>query len=191
MTGLPGAPYYSNLYFFLVTTQPEAQAAADAVRAFWLAQAPSIGVGLLMTVEPEVALIDEATGNLTGVFTTVTAAVGGGAAGDRLPPADQGLGRLLTGGFVDGRRVRGRIFMPAMVEANSTLGAPIAAYTASLSASLATLMNDPATGLTVWARPRPADPLHVPPLPLRPGSQHAVTGVGASTQWAVLRSRRD
>lgn len=191
MTGLPGAPYYSNLYFGLVTTQAEAQACVDDVVAFWTAQGPSIGVGLLMTVEPEVALLDETNGDLTGVFTTVSAPVGGGAAGDRLPPSDQGLGRLLTSTFVAGRRVRGRIFMPAMMEANSVLGAPIAGYVTSLNTALQNLLASVNSLLVVWARPYAGDPTAVPPKPARLGSFAIVTGVGAAPYWAVLRSRRD
>lgn len=180
LSGVPGTPYYSNLYFQGVVTQPQAQDCLDNVAAFFNSLESTIISTCTWLTEGDVALIDEATGTLTGNLSGTGGSGVGTVSGDPMPWSNQGLLRLLTDTYVGGRRLRGRFFNPAQVEANSTLGVPIGAYITGLNTIGQTLITDSATSSSewvVWSR--------------KNGVAAEVSSVSTWGQWAVLRSRRD
>jgi hypothetical protein len=180
MTGVAGSPYYSNLYFTGVATVEQAQDVVDNTEAFWDGLADSMMNTIVGVVQADVALIDEVSGDITGVLTTTGGSFTGSVAGDMLPPASQGLLRLFTNTFVGGRRIRGRVFLPAQAEANSTLGKPSGAWVTAQQSILNTFIAAGITDgseLVIWSRKNGVAPL---------------VAVGSPwDQWAVLRSRRD
>lgn len=183
MTGVQGAPFNST-HHFGGEDQTEAIAAADAIRAFWLALVPNFASGLSIQVNSEVEVVDEATGQTTGTFEHTTAAVPVGGSVAPLAAATQGLLRWRTATFIAGRRLQGRTFIPKPPSTfNAAPGVPSGTYQANLlTAANALLAGDTAAGgLVVYSRPTDA----------RPGASAPVVAASAWNQWAVLRSRRD
>lgn len=177
MTGLAGAPYYSTQYSD-GSTSGEAQAGIDALETFWTSIDGYITNGLVITSVAEVDLVDPATGLVTDTFPTTpwTITAGGNAP---LPKATQGLLRLRTSAFQAGRRIQGRIFIPALANDAQLLGVPSSGFMDSLAAAGAALATDmsAAGDLSVWSR--------------KAGVAAAVSSVSVWNQFAVLRSRRD
>lgn len=175
-TGVAGSPYYTNLYFTEIGgTAQEARNAVNAVFANMLA---SIRNDLRFTIETDVAVIDEVTGDIERVETTTTALTGvGTSTEDPLPPADQALMRLRTGVYNGGREIRGRVFVPGGVQTASDGGVPTVAHRNELNTRFAVLVTITSAQWVVWAKSR--------------GAIAVVTSATAWDQWAVLRSRRD
>lgn len=175
--GVVGAPYYANHYFTDDSTNVTAQAAIDAVDAFWTSIAGVIANTATYVVEGTVARIDEATGTLLGNWG-LTQGVGGGAgSGELLPRQTQALLRWLTPSVVGGRVLRGRTFIPALLEQfNDSGGNPVSSVVSGLNTAGAALIADPDCELRVWSRTH--------------GTSDVVTSANAWTQWATLRSRR-
>lgn len=175
--GVAGAPYYSNHYFDDASGPSEASAAINAVDAFWSSMAGAIAIPLVWLVEGDVAVMDPSTGDITSMISVSGNPGIATGSSDSLPPATQGLITWKTDTFIGGRRLTGRTFIPAPVEANSTsLGAPSAGYVAQLITSAAGLISA-SSNLAVWSRTH--------------GVVHDVTSSTAGTKFAVLRSRRD
>jgi hypothetical protein len=176
MTGVTGAPYFSQMHF-TGSTQTEADGAAAAVRAFWAAIVASMVSPLAIQVDAEVVYFDVGTGNPLGVFATSTAALSATGAGEPLPWATQALVRWRTGFFVGGREVRGRTFIPALTEGHNTAGRPVSALLTILNGAASALIADGSSQLLTYS------PAHSATAPV-------VTGT-AWTEWAQLRSRRE
>lgn len=175
--GLGGSPGYSRQHFGFTGEESEDDAvlAVDAVLAMWAALDNGIYVGVTMTVEPEVQVIDPVSGNITGVFVVDSTPVVGTSSDNPLPWAIQGLMQLRTGVYRAGREVRGRIFVPGMTEAVNDLGRPTTTGRDILNAGGAALLAE-GTGL---------------PVVLSGGEAVPVTSITAWSQWAYLGSRRD
>lgn len=174
MTGVPGAPYYSNM-FFDGTDAPAASAASDAVHVFWT----SFGAAMMNTidiqVESDVDLVDAATGQVTGQFNVPQTPIAATGVGTPLPWANQGLVRWTTGVFVNGRQLRGRTFIPAMQEENSQLGVPLPASLALWQPWITALATT--GGFGIYSQTH---------------RQFALVEAGSPwDNWATLRSRRD
>lgn len=166
-----------NDLYFLQASGTAAQAVA-AVAALYNAVAPGISPQVTFVTDPEVLTIDDATGG--GVtITTITPNNGvGSGTGEPLPPTTQGLIRLRTAGFVGGREIRGRIFIPGYVEArNSSVGTPDSTAINQMNNGIAALLAAANSDLVVYS------PTHHTSVP--------VLSANAWGQWAVLRSRRD
>jgi hypothetical protein len=176
-TGVQGTPWYSNQYF-LGSTQEMAVAAQDAVFEFWSDLAGLIPTAVTAAVQPEVDDVDPVTGNVTATYVVPQQDVDcvGGAA---LPWAVQGLIRLRTGDFVNGREVRGRIFVPAPTAETNSNGVPSASYVTTMQTAATTLLTnaEPGGNLCVYSRTN--------------GQAFEVSQVSAWNQFAELRSRRD
>lgn len=188
--GVPGTPWYSNMYFQNDGGTSIATSATTWVTAFWTAISPSMAPGITWTTDPEVPTFNQLDGKITKT-DAVTPGTGTASGADQaLPYSNQALIRLLTNQFVNGRRVRGRIFVPGMREVDNTSGLPSPALRTVLGNAATALITSGTGTLAVWARPFNPDP----PDPLKParlGSQHAVQTAQVWTQWSVLRSRRD
>lgn len=176
-TGSQGAPYVSTQYF-AGSDSSAASLAASAVGAFWAALEPVMHNELDWNVEPFAEVINDATGALVGVNP-----IGGGesgtgeVSGTPLPFATQGLLRLVTSTVVNGRVLRGRIFIPGTTEFVGGNGVPEASYVTALNDAFDALDTAAAGALLVWSRTH--------------GTSAVVTGGQAWNQWAILRSRRD
>lgn len=189
MTGLAGAPYFSTFYTN-GNAPADAAAAVPHMHTFWTALAGLITNGLTIALEPEVDSLLPETGQVVntfsgGVFTNIV--TGGNAP---LPKATQGLLRLRTGGFVAGRRVNGRVFIPALANDAQLGGVPSTAFLTTVAGAAEDLRTDlaaTASEWVVWSRPKDADDSG----PARAGSAHLIESVSVWTQFAVLRSRRD
>jgi len=134
--------------------------------------------------DPLVIALEATTGVLTGTFnaTDPTTTVGT-AVGDPLPAQTQGLIRFGTATVVNGRRLRGRLFIPGPTEAaNTTTGVPSSGYTTDLTAGGATLFTPGATtsAAVIWHRPTNG----------AGGASSLINSASASPNWSVLRSRR-
>ena len=178
-TGVTGSPWLSTLYFLpeaVDATQADADAAVVKAGDFWDALRPQISSLVSFLSEPQVADL-ALSGEQVGAFSTTPVGATGQAAGDPLPYATQGLMRLFTPSFINGRQVRGRAFIPGGVEAASTAGVPIGAYTTAANAAGTALLGGVGPQLAVWSRTYAA--------------ASAVASVSTWSQWAVLRSRRD
>jgi len=177
--GVAGSPYYTNLWFLTDAGGAGMEDSCDA----WTAWMDSLSVvmanNMTMQVEPDVPLIDSATGGLVGSTVITPNAVDLDGGGDLLPPTTQALIRWTTSLVVAGRRLRGRFFMPGMLEANNDpSGVPSGSLVASVNSSAATFIAacDQA------------------PLVVYGPTHHAfaeVDGGNMWTKWASLRSRRD
>jgi len=86
----------------------------NAVHTFWFTMKGAIQTGVTWTVQGEVAQIENTTGELVGIINVPSLTNVGTAADEALPWATQALVQLNTNDFVHSRRVRGRIFVPAM-----------------------------------------------------------------------------
>lgn len=189
MTGLAGAPYFSTLYTN-GNAPADAAAAVPHMHTFWDALKGFMTAGLTIALEPEVDSLLPETGQVVntfsgGVFANVV--TGGNAP---LPKATQGLLRLRTGGFVAGRRVNGRLFLPALANDAQFTGVPSPAFLAGFAGAAEDLRDSlaaTASEWVVWSRPKEADDSG----PARAGSAHLIESVSVWTQFAVLRSRRD
>ena len=177
-TGPAGTPYYSRQYFE-GTTQADVDEAATRLEDFWQSFNTYIQSSMLGTLQGEAEVIDASTGLITNVLSAGTSVVtfAGGAA--NVPLATQGLIRLQTTLFLNGRRLQGRIFIPGLAQAANALGVPSAGFQANMAsaglalAGLGTLNS----ALVVYSE-----------------THRAFANVTSVTSWnkfAVMRSRRD
>lgn len=176
-TGTPGSPMYNQLYFG-GDTSGEAAAAANAADSFWGHLQNALDTRLEYTTGGEVEQVDPATGQIVDVHTITPQTVSFSGTGEPLPPATQGLLRLRTNNFVNGRRIRGRIFIPGVTELMTVDGQVITA-TQTLFTDAGNLLitnGAGAGGLIVYS------PTHHQEAP--------VVAVSPWSQFAVQRSRR-
>jgi hypothetical protein len=187
-TGVAGSPYYTNLYALGPLSTNNGNDLATAWRAFLVTFAPHWGLGVSAQIKPELLEFDEGTGVVTGAGTTIQAAVAGTGAGDQLPRANQGLIQWSTLGIVHNRRVRGRTFLPAPIEAdNDATAVPSSAYKTAANGAITTLLSTMTNRMEIWAQPFAGAEGN----PARAGTKHIVTGGTTAAYWAILRSRRD
>jgi len=126
----------------------------------------------------DVATLNLTTGALEGFTSTAPQTGGGTSVGEPLPVGANGLLRLLTGSIVNGRLLRGRLFIPAPTESDNTAGGvPSATYTGDINASAQVLRDDANTNWGVWSRTH--------------GFFSPVATVSTWNKWGLLRSRRD
>jgi len=154
-----------------------AQHAADAVHDFWDDLSAAISNTYTFAVEGAVDTIDLATGKATGTTAVSVASVPGGGSSPPLPWATQGLIEWRTGFYAGGREVRGRTFLPGMMEYYQTNGVPNAAGLAIFQTAADNLVGVITAQLQVYSRKHTL--------------ASGVTGATVWTKWAVLRSRRD
>jgi len=176
---LPNGDFGLNTAYFSGETGPAATDAAAGMRAFWVALAPGMFAASQAIVQPEVEVINAETGAIFDSHAVSVPLVQGTGTGPALPAVAQGLLRLITDDYKNGRRVRGRWFIPAALEAESD-ATPATAFRTRLNTAIGVLIADNTHTLSIWSRPTPETA----------GSQHIVSGGNAWTQWASLRSRR-
>jgi len=132
------------------------------------------------TVETSGREIDDATGQLVGVWAEATSQTGAGAtAGQCVPDASMVLLRWVTGTIYGSRFVKGRSFIPGLSTAN-VLDGNLATATVSGIQSAVTTFVGSATTFGIWSRPTPS----------RAGLFCDVTSGSVWSEFAVLRRRR-
>jgi hypothetical protein len=146
--------------------------------------APRLSSTISFVFDQTVLAIEATTGVLTGSFTAAPAlTVVGGSGSEPLPRQTQGLIRWGTASVINGRRVRGRLFVPGVQEGdNDGTGSPLAALVTALTTAGATVFIAGATSseACVWHRPTGGSG----------GASPDITAASGSPTWAVLRSRR-
>lgn len=182
-TGVAGTPWYSNLFFANDGGGDVSDDAHAGVVALWDGLKGSMATPITWVVESDVTQIDESNGQITGItpVANITGAATGSA--EMLPAALQALVRIQTETFVNGRRLRGRVFVPGLTDAANDDGRVLAATVAGLNTAFNTLKVTSTRALPwcVWHRPRNGNA----------GSLALVSNVSTWTEFAVLRSRRD
>jgi hypothetical protein len=178
ITGQPGAPYLSTMYFTAaVEDLTAANAANDAVGAFWGTIDNQMLNGTSWATHNEVAVL-ALDGTLTGTFGVAPQFGAGAIFGNITPPATQGLVKWATNLFIGGRRLRGHTFIPAIPTTNvAGGGTPAPNLLTAMDSAAATLIADANAQFVIWSRK------HTTTSPV-------VTG-GGWNEFAVLRSRRD
>lgn len=148
------------------------------VKAFWDASAGLRPTAAVATIEAEVPTFNVATGALEAVASGTARTSAGSSGGEYLPLANQALIRLVTNGLRKNRQVKGRVFLPAVVEGVVLNGQLDTASRSACNAACGPLI---AAGLQVWSRP----------VNGAGGEAFPVISVATMSKMAVLRSRRD
>jgi hypothetical protein len=137
------------------------------------------------TLNPDVDVIDAATGDITDTLSCAAPAVSMGAGGSGMaPPATAALLRLKTSLFIGGRRVRGRMYIsPLATAAVDTSGQVSAAQHTALALAGSGLLGSLTSGdlWGVWHRP----------VSGAGGQLAQITVTDVPLKLAVLTSRRD
>jgi hypothetical protein len=143
---------------------------------FWTTYAANhLNDGCTFTTFGVCTVVDPTTGQPTGTAGSgPDISATGSAHGDPIPYSSQGLGQIHTGVYVNGRELRGRIFLPGATEDDSVDGKPATGYVSDVAAQLVTLSS---SALCVYS------PTH------HMFASNSTTACW--NQWAVLRSRRD
>jgi len=188
-TGAQGSPWM-NVMHFSADLSGTAQQAASAVATFWGACDALMDNSVSWVQDPTVVEVNEGTG-VPEAFHTVTTGSGTGAVSDiSLPYANQALIRTFSDQVVNGRQVRGRVFVPGITRNNLAEGTLNGTAIAAFDAAAAALIADANCNWQIWARPVDAE--HATEhSPERAGTGNDILSASTSSQFAVLRRRRD
>jgi hypothetical protein len=172
-----GSGHLTVMYF---PTGPTIADQRTALHTFWTAVKAVQATGAVYNIQTVGRVLDDATGTLTGSWSEASVKNGAGGAGAAsVPDAAQALVQWRCGTIVNGRFVRGRTFIPALGQAQTSNGnlAP-GAKTVILNAAAALAAS--ASGISVWHRP----------IAGSGGSIHAPGSVTVWDEFATLRRRR-
>lgn len=180
-------PGYTSMWWAPGTVGGSVADATDCLarfRAIWESFKSLIDPSVTIDYDPICIAVEATTGVLTGAFAgTDPLSTAGTGTGDPLPRQTQGLIQWSTSTVLNGRRLRGRLYVPGLLEGSNTATGVVAGATVTaLVAGASTVFAAGATASNpvIWHRPGPGGA----------GASAAITGASASTKWAVLRSRR-
>lgn len=141
--------------------------------------AGGLHTGTHAQVRTEVRLIDEVTGLLTGTetFGAPIEVDGVSAASQVVPDVCQGLVSFTTGVVRNGRRVRGRTFIPGMADARTTVTGELSAAMMGFLNAYGTELIGGTNKLKVYSRPSAT-------------LAGAATTVNARTAWSEFATQR-
>jgi hypothetical protein len=191
-SGVGGAPYYTNLYCIGPIATNNGNDLANAWHAFLISVNANLAGGMVATIQPELLEFNETDGTVTNAGSTTQTPVTMAGVGDHLPHMTQALIQWHTDGIVHNRRVRGRTFLPGVLESeNSPTGDPAGVNLLTpLQTSINTLLSTMTGRMRIWSRE--VDAAHATPtVPARPGSAWPIVTGTVSSKWGILRSRRD
>lgn len=184
--GFPSAPGFTNLYFdSAIIGTPSANEAAARARQLFEAMKGQFPDGVTITIQPQVAEIDDSNGQQVDEFTVTTGGlpVPGTGAGTRSAPSGACI-NWRTSTFVGGRRLRGRTFLvPLSTAAYENDGTILPGSLAILRAAAVAYITDavgPSAKPLVWHRP----------VGGTGGSSAVITASGVTDKVAILTSRR-
>lgn len=194
-TGWGGSPGLNTFYFLRDDTrEPDpATAALDCVtrvRAAMFGVGPSQPSNWTATVDPAVDILNADNGDLLeSHIVAAPAAVVGTTSGPFGPQMAMVCGNLITPGIIDGRRVRGRVFIGPTAGTGDYDGTPSPAMVAGVANALNGLAGATSTQVqyAVWSRRKPVSLAHPTGLG---GSAHVISSATVKDSFAVLRSRR-
>lgn len=190
-SGVAGAPYYTNLYCIGPLATNNGNDLATAWHVFLASLATNLSSPMVATIDPELLEFNEVDGVVTSAGNTIQTPVAFSGTTDALPRMTQALVQWTTAGIVHNRRVKGRTFIPGVLELqNSTAGLPAPQIGTPLQTAIDTMLSSMSGRMRIWSRPVTAEKA-TPTVPARPGSAHPILSGKVSAQWAVLRSRRD
>lgn len=184
-TGFNGAPGYSVLHFSAIGggTVDEAQPAVDAARAFFEGLTTDLPGAVRIRVQPNVDVLNEATGDLEGYVTVQAPQLVSGLQPGSFSGVSGACITWTTGEVRNGRRVRGRTFLvPLSSQAYEGDGTLAPATMTRLNAAAEGLRSTTPV-LQVFARPTSTGATD--------GFGATVTGHRLSDKASILRSRRD
>jgi len=187
-SGFPGGPGVSTFYGL------GSGLLVPNIRALMLAVSGILPTDVTIQVENTGDILDDATGALTGSWTSSPVlSVHGLQAGAYAAPSGVCMDWLTTT-IADGHRLKGRtFFVPCSSVAYQNDGSIDPTQLATLITQAATFMAAASGDLVVWHRPRVAAAATAwhPAVTARAGSNGLVTGSGVPDKVVVLRSRRD
>lgn len=180
-TGVAGSPYYSTFYW-----AGDGQSIADAAQLATIGWCqdlvPYLYTSLSAQVESEVLELNEANGQLVGLYDVAGSTSDMNNGVEPLPFQVQLLTFFGTAGFRNGRRVRGRNFLPGMVEPINSTGIGPSEITRETFQNIYVDNLGGSTAIqVVWSRPIDGG---------APGEATPVTSYQTSNIWSTLRSRR-
>lgn len=189
VSGLSADPYLLSGWYLPATVGGSNTDATNCLahfRSVWNTLAAKISTGATITYDPSVIAMEATTGILTGAWVGTTPANSVGAAGTSpLPFQTQGLITWATGQVFNGRRLRGRWFIPGPDEGDNinNTAVPSASYTAQLALAVLAMTTAVTGGSlpVVWHRPSPGG---------SNGGHGAITGGAGSSSWKSQRKRR-
>lgn len=175
---------FSNMYF--TAGIGTAVQASDAARKFF-SDAFSIGAmlptGVTISFNSGVDSIDEATGELVTTTPVTKPADVVGSDSSRYAAVAGGCVTWLTGGVIDGNRVRGRTFLVpcggGALQSDGTLDSTFVGFVNTAAAALISAAPE----FTIWHRPES--------VAAGGGSGHPVLAFRVADKTAYLTSRRD
>lgn len=174
-TGVPGTPWYSNFYFNNGVGSPTTM--RNDVGNMLTSLAQLVTTPIVMTVDPEVPLIDSANGEILGVDIVPDLSVDALDTGEAVPYAVQGLCRLRTDAFIGGRRLQGRFNVPGLNLGFIQDGIMDPSAQDGLEAAVSPLAATAASEWIIWSK--------------KTGAIAPVANVSVWNQFAMLTSRRD
>ena len=189
ISGLAADPWFINQWYLPSNpggSNTDATNCLAHFRTMWNTLAGKIATGATITYSPSVIAMEATTGILTGswVGTTPANSAGGGGSAP-LPYQTQGLITWATGQVFNGRRLRGRVFIPGPDEGDNqgTTATPSISYLAQLAVAIGNMTTAVTGGSlpVVWHRPSPGS---------SNGGHGVITGGAASPVWASQRKRR-
>ena len=157
-----------------------AQSAADAALSLWDGFADIMSNRVTWTQDAIVSQIDSETGDVFGVSPITALSSSGVSSTDPVTQASQALIQWRTGVYLNSREVRGRTFIPGILETYSTNGELDAGIIAGKADEIQGFLDSSGVVPVVWHRPSP----------LGPGSQHVISSGALWHEFAVLRGRR-
>jgi hypothetical protein len=154
---------------------------AHAMNTFFNSIKPHIPSDITIQVEDNGDIFDPITGTISGVWTTsVISGFYGTGSGLYASPVGVCVNEH-TGSYMDGREVRGRMFLVPLVSDVFTVAGGIDnSFLISLNGYLDTLRTAVPDNWQVWHRPKGGTG----------GASFAVASTQVKTQAAVLTSRR-
>ena len=174
-TGVAGAPWYNNLFFEGGT--PEGAAYGPDVAAFWDACASQMVTAVSWVTEPTYTVIETDTGLITDIGDWAGDSGVGLLAGEALPWACQAVVNWRTNLYIAGRELRGKTFVPALMQNANNNGVLLAASQADIQAAADGLIAGSSGAFCVYSR------THL--------TEAIVESATVPTKIGVLRSRRD
>lgn len=189
-TGFVGSPGYTNLYFEPVPegdpiTQATVDAAHTKVQTWMLVVKGYLPVNTTIAVDPQVAELDEATGDLQGFWNIAAPTVQPGTMAGAYTSGAGVCINWSTQGVRKNRRVRGRTFLVPVGGATFQSDGSIenASLTALRNASTALAVDSNGCRLVVYAR--------TPGAIIPDGGAYDVITATIADKPAFLTSRRD
>ena len=175
----PSSPLHTYFHFDVAFGSTPAQTAA-AVNTFMASLDDNLNSAFAWAIDSEVRQLNEASGALQAVVPVTSTGATCGSGGVYVDVL-QGLLRWTTGEIVNGRQLRGRMFIPGIEEGrNNTSGRPESTFISAVNTAAAALIADANTELVVWHRPQGGTG----------GEIGAVLTAAMQNRWSYLSSRR-